>query len=554
MKSRRILVVGGVLAGPTAAARAREIDEHAHITLITRESRVAYASTGITYHLSGEVGSLESLDRERAEFFESIYRIEVMIETEAVALDAVRRTLEVKRGGASQLLRYDALIYALGSRSGPLPASLRGANVNALRTLEDVAAVSAALKSGQVRVAVVGAGMHGVAAVDGLVRAGAKVTLIERDASILSQFGVQATRVAHQALAARATVMTGVAVTGARTSDDRVTALLLSNGTELETDFVLLTAGVVPRTELLARAGAHLAPDGTVYVTERAETSLVHVYACGGCVSVPQALTGAHVFNAQGAVADKVAQVAGANAAGGDAKLLPIAGSMIRRVLDVVVARTGLTEKQARAVTGANFQMTTVHAPSHDAYFPGSALVLVQLFWDRSTGRVLGAEVAGPSGVDKRIDIVATAIEAGLTIERLAAIDYAYAPPYGCQRDPVNVAATAAAAERAGLARFVTPEDLARGGDEVQRIDVRPQEEHDTRRIPRARSMPLSTLRSRLAELDRGKPVVLYCDTGRLGYLATRVLSQHGFEDVANLEGGFRSWQLSGLEIEEGAS
>lgn len=552
VSNRRILVLGGVLSGPTAAARAREIDEHAQITLITREKRVAYASTGITYHLSGEVSSLEDLDQERAEFFESVYHIGVWTETEAVSLDPVRRLLELRRDGALQRVPYDALIYALGARSRPQTTDIRGTNVNGFRTLEDAQMIMGLLREGRRRVAVVGAGLHGIAAVDGLVRAGAEVTLIEREGAILPQFGTQTTRVAHEALARRATVLTGVHVTGTRMHQGRVTALALSSGAELETDFVLVTAGIVPRTELLAKAGAHLAPDGTVYVTDRAETSLPHVYACGICVSVPQALTGAHVWSAQGSVADKMAQVAGANAAGGSARLLPIAGSMIRRVLDVVVARTGLTEKQARAVVGANFQMTTVHAPSHDAYFPGSELVLVQLFWDRSTGRVLGAEIAGRTGVDKRIDIVAAAVEGALTIEQLAAIDFAYAPPYGSQRDPVNVAATAAAAERAGLARFVTPEELARAGSDVLRLDVRAAEEHRAQRIPDALSMPLESLRARLGELDRHRSVVVYCDTGRRGYLATRALTQHGFADVANLEGGFRSWQLSGLPTEAG--
>lgn len=552
--NRRILVLGGVLAGPTAAARAREIDEHAQITMITREARVAYAATGITYHLSGEVGSLDALDQERAEFFESVYRIGVWTGTEATSLDPVRRTLEIRRDGATQRVHYDALIYALGARSRPQATSIQGSNVNALRTLEDAQTMMAELRAGHRRVAIVGAGLHGIAAVDGLVRAGAEVTLIERDSAILPQFGTQTTRMAHEAIARQAQVLTGVHVVATRLHEGRVIALMLSSGQEIPTDFVLVTAGIAPRTELLAAAGAHLAPDGTVYVTDRAETSLPHVYACGICVSVPQALTGAHVWSAQGSVADKMAQVAGANAAGGSARLLPIAGSMIRRVLDVVVARTGLTEKQARAVVGANFQMTTVHAPSHDAFFPGSELVLVQLFWDRSTGRVLGAEIAGRSGVDKRIDIVATAVEGALTIEQLAAIDFAYAPPYGSQRDPVNVAATAAAAERAGLARFVTPEELARADGEVVRIDVRAEQAHHTGRIPGALSIPLESLRTRIHELDRQRSLVIYCDTGRRGYLATRVLSQHGFADVANLEGGFRSWELSGLPIERSLS
>lgn len=551
MTERTIVVLGGSLAGPTAAARARETDEKARIIILTREPRVAYAAAGLPYHLSGEVKRLGDLDRERADFFRNAYRVDVRTGTNVLALDPARRRLQLVQAGKEEWLDYSALIFAAGARTRAFEPALAGSNVNAFRTPEDLTALKGALKKKK-RVAVIGGGLHGLAMVDGLVRAGAQVTLIERSESILPEFGPQATRVAHGALEKKVNVLTRTIVTGARTNKGRVTALELSDGALLETDFVLLATGSTPRTELLAQAGAHLAPDQTVYVNSRAETSLPGIYACGVCTSVPQLFSGTHVWSPQASVADKTAQVAGENAAGGAARLAPLAGSMIKRVLDVTVARTGLTEPQARARVGANYEMTTIHAPSHDPYFPGASDVLVQIFWDRSSGRLLGAEVAGRDGVDKRIDIAATALAGGLTVDELAAIDFAYAPPYGSQRDPMNVAATVAAAERAGRCVAITPERVLARQPELRLLDVRSLAEHRRGHIPGSVSAPLEDLRAQLKKLEPGDAVVTWCDSGRRGYLASRILRASGFADVANLEGGFNSWKLMGYPVSTG--
>ncbi len=555
MPRRTIVVLGGALSGPTAAARARETDEHARIVLVTRDARVAYAAAGIPFHLSGEVKSLAALDRERARFFETVYGIEVLTKTQVHALDPVRKSVALEGPAGRSSLGYDALVFALGARMKPMSPKLQGTNVNSLRTLDELEAAQRALgrvKGRKPRVAVVGGGIHGVAIVDGLVRRGAEVTLIERGGALLPQFGPQVTRLAHEELATRARVLVSAAITAAEVEKGKVTRLSLSGGVELPVDFVVVTAGIAPRTQLLEAAGAHLAPDGSVYVTERAETSLPDVYACGICVSVPQLVGGAHAWNAQGAVADKVAQVAGANAAGGGARLQPVAGSQLRRVMGLAIGRTGLSEPEARAFVGANFDATTIHAPSHDAYFPGSSPVLVQLYWDKSSGRLLGAEVAGRAGVDKRVDVAAAAIAGGLTVETLATLDLGYAPPYGSQRDPINVAATVAAAERAGLFNGITVAELEARLGQVQVVDVREAKESAKARVPSALSIPLEELRARKKELSNKGTVVTYCGDGRRGYLASRILTQSGFPDVRNLEGGLRSWELMERQLERG--
>lgn len=550
MTKRTIVIVGGALSGPTAAARAREVDEHARILLIERNAHVSYAVGGLAYHLSGEVKAIADLDSQRADFFASVYGVEVWTGAEATALDAPARVLTVQRGGERTKVPYDALVFALGAAS-PVPdvPGLSGINVRTFRTLADLAALKKALVGSGRRVAVLGGGSMGVEAADGLVRAKAKVTLVERHQRLLPQLGTQVARAAEAVLAARARVILGAEVIGADGARGKVRRLHLSNGTKLEVDAVVIAAGLSPRTELLEAAGAVLAPDRTVLVDALARTSLPHVWACGVCVSVPSAVTGRPVWSAQGALADKTAQVAGANAAGAQVRLGAAAETMLVRVLDTVVGRTGLSAAQARAHVGVDAEVTTIHAPSHDPWFPGADDVLVELVWNRHSGRLLGAECAGRSGVDKRIDVAAAAIAGGLTVDQLAEVDLGYAPPFSAARDPINVAATVAAAHWREWVRSIGAEQLAKLAPTFQLVDVRGSKQHRAGTIAGAVHLPLEALRERVGELDRKRPTVAFCDSGRRGYLAARLLQQRGLTDVRYLGGGLASWQLVGQPL-----
>jgi NADPH-dependent 2,4-dienoyl-CoA reductase/sulfur reductase-like enzyme/rhodanese-related sulfurtransferase len=540
MANRRVLVVGGALAGPTAAARARELGEAAEIMLVERNTRVSYATCGLAYHLSGEVPSVDALDRERADFFAAFYRVDVRTCTEAVAIDAARRTVTLRADGKDEAVTFDALVFALGAESiAPAIAGLEGENVRPLRTIDDLIVLRRVLDSGRARVAIIGGGPFGIEAADGLARGGASVEVIERERSLLPRFGESASAIVRNALTARGAVHTGATVTAVRRDGARVTGLTLSSGVDLDIDAVVIAAGLRPRTQLLAAAGARLAADGTVIVDERAQTSLPGVFAAGVCVSVPQAVTGTPLWWPQGSIADKTAQVAGENAAGGNARLSPALGSTILRCLDVTVARTGLSRDEAERALGAGaVQRTVVHAPSHEVYFPDATTLTVELLWRKSDGRVLGVDVAGSHGVDKRVDAAAGAIAAGLTVEQLGAIDFAFEPPFSPARDPLNVAATVAYAEQRGLVRSVGVRELRSG---VQLVDVNT---NATTVIASAIHIPLPELRRRLGELDRSRPVVVLSADGRWGHLAARVLMQQGFDDVANVAGGLRSYQL----------
>ena len=456
MASRTIVVLGGALSGPTSAARAREIDGNARIILLEQGAAVSYAVGGLAYHVSGEVRSPRALDRDYASAFQRVHRIDIRTGARVGRIDAARHAVSLD----GKTLSYDRLIYAAGAESivPDLPGLTGATNVFRFRTPADLKGIAALLKRGARRVVILGGGYFGIEAADGLLRRRCRVTVIERQPRILARHTAAAARMAAAALeAAGATFVTNASVTSVTRRGARITSLVLADGRRIPADMLIVAAGLRPRTDLLRDAGARLLADGTVPVDDRAATSLPDVFACGVCVSVPRAPSGLPLWFAQAAMADKTAQVAGACAAGGDARIGPVLGTAILRAGKLTIARTGVTGTEA----GADAATVTVQAPSHDAFFPGSEPVAIELTYSRTTGQVLGAEASGPSGVDKRIDVLATAIAGRLTVDQLAALDLAYAPPYSAVRDPVNVAGTAAAAARAGLPLPWTPATAA---------------------------------------------------------------------------------------------
>lgn len=536
MAERTILILGGAQAGPTAASRARELDENARIILIERSSRVSYAVGGLAYHLSGEVQSLEDLDREKADLFRDVYGIDVRTDIEATHIDPKRRL--VTAGG--QEIGFDALIYALGAES-LMPEVLGGApNVVRFRTLGDLEAIVARLDAGAKHVAVVGGGFFGVEAADGLLRRKCEVTVLEHGSRILSGFSPTVSAMCAEALRRMgARVLVGAEIASVQKSGDDISALVLSSGERLAVDLVVAAAGIRPRSELLAKAGAKVLADGSISVDRRMRTSLSGIYACGVSVAVEHAVGKKRALLAQAAIADKTAQIAGANAAGAKLQMSRALGTAIVRAGHITCARTGISPGERKGTSTVR-----IHAPSHDAWFPASRPISLELHFDPRTGRVLGADLAGEAGVDKRVDVLGTAIYAGLTIDDLAELDLAYAPPYSAARDPVNVAATVA--QSPARVRAWAPAELAKQQGAVTLVDVRTCSE---RAFEGALPIPLTSLRSRLDELRAKKELVFIDDTGRAGYLAACVAAGRGLPSPGYLSGGLRSFGL-----EEGRS
>jgi NADPH-dependent 2,4-dienoyl-CoA reductase/sulfur reductase-like enzyme len=529
MPVSKIVVLGGAFSGPAAAARARETDERAEILLLERAPEVSYAVGGLAHALAGEVDSLAKLDREKARFFRDTYNLEVRTGVEVGGIDAVRRVIDA----SGKNVPYDRLVVATGARSiVPAVEGLSKAkNVFRFRRLSDLKGILRLLDRGAKRVAILGGGYFGVEAADGFLRRRPKlrVTLVERGPRILKDFSPRASLRAQESLeAAGARVFPNralVAVSGGKT----VRELGFDDGTALPVDLVVVAAGVEPRTELLSNAGARTHADGSLWIDSRCQTSLPDVYACGVAVGVEHAVTGKTFWTAQAAVADRTAQVAGANAAGADEKLGGMLGTSIVRAFDLTLARTGWTGGSEPEV-----EVARIHAPSHDSFLPGAANLSVEIHFDRRQGRLLGAEVVGGAGTDKRIDVLAAAILGRLGVSDLARIDLAYQAPFAAARDAVNVAGTVASAARAGKARAYSAEEVE--GSKLILVDV------DGKRSREIRAIPLEEIRRRLAELRRlaeKGPLVFRSETGRRGYLAARIAADSGI-DCGYLSGGTR--------------
>jgi len=541
---RTIIIVGGALSGPTAASRARELDDRARIVLIQRSRDISYAVCGLAYVVSGEVDSLAELDRQRARFFQEVYNVEVYTNTEVLGIEPAQCRIKLRSGE----LRYDSLIYAAGAKSRPpdIPELSDGAqNVRQFRTLKDLEVIARRLRRGAHRIAVIGGGFAGVEAADGFMRAGCRVTLIEPGRQLLPQLSKEVASVAAQSLQRNGVqVLTSARITEAKRSRKGVSVLRLDGGEKVKTDLVIVTTKLAPRSGLLRRAGAQLHPDGTISIDERCATSLPQVFACGGCVSVPHALTHEPVWQPRAVVADKTARVAAASAVGQRAKLEPILGTAIVRAGSLVIARTGLTRGEAAELAGPKLASARIHAPARDVFFPGATQLTTILYYHRDSGALLGAEAVGQEGVDKRIDVLAAALTGALTVEQLAGLDLAYAPPFSATRDPINMLGSVASESRQ-LSITWTPAALAAERAKVTVIEI------GARRKPAgviagSLRLTLPQLRKQLSSLPPKQPVVFVSADGRLGYVAAHMARQRGLSGAGYLSGGLQSWTAAG--------
>lgn len=529
MANRKIVILGGALSGPTAAARARETDANAKIIVLERAKAISYAVGGLPYYLSGEVDSRGDIAPHRAAFFRKHYRVEVRTGVSVVRFDADKRKVYTDAG----VVPYDSLIYALGAGS-VIPPVLAdgGANLSLLRNPAHLARIDRLLARGARRVSIVGGGYYGVEAADCLARRGCAVTLIERGPQLLPAYSRAAAGRAAEALrAAGVDARIGAGIDEVSRRRTQITALTVA-GERIETELVLVTAGVKPRTEIFAAAGGRLLADASIRVDDRCTTHLEGVYATSICVSHTHAITRRPVWTAQASDADKTAQVAGTNAAGGEAKLGPTLGTSILRAGDLHLARTGLTELDGKL--GVRRVQVSGHA--RDPFFRGSAPLDITLYYAAETERVVGAEVVGGDGVDKRIDVLATAALGKLRLEQLAQLDLAYSPPYSTARDIVN--ATAVVGRQAQEVRAWTPEAFAARGEDVRVYDLRPSSVRREQPLESAKPIALAKLGARRRELKRAKQVVFVCESGRSSSLAARTAKQFGSPSPGYLSGG----------------
>jgi NADPH-dependent 2,4-dienoyl-CoA reductase/sulfur reductase-like enzyme/rhodanese-related sulfurtransferase len=539
-----IVIVGGVAGGASAATRARRMNEHAEIILLEKDEYVSFANCGLPYYLGGEITERQKLLVATPQFLARRFCIDVRTQQEARSIDRAAKSVTVLNhaSGETYQLAYDKLILAPGA--APLVPPLPGrdaANVFTLRNMADTDCIKAAADAcSSKRAVVVGSGYIGLEMVEQLVRQGFQVALAELQPQVLPLMDAEIAQPLEDALRRHGvTVYLGDGIKRILTDDrNAATGIELQSGQAVPADLVILGLGVRPNLTLAEQAGLTIGSGGGIASNEHQQTNDPDIYAVGDACEYVFGPTGQPQRIALAGPANRAGRLAGEHAATGRSMpMAPVFGTSIVRVFDRSAALTGLTAKLA-ARLGIPARSVTVVANQHAGYFPGAAPLTLKLTFDPSTGRVLGAQAVGVDGVDKRIDVLATALAFGATVRDLAGLDLAYAPPFGSAKDPIHLAAFAACNQLDGIEQFLDA-DADLSGQQV--VDVRTAAEVKQTPLagaPGAVNIPVDELRQRLGELDPSAPTVVSCGVGLRGHVAARILKQHGFADVKNLSGG----------------
>jgi NADPH-dependent 2,4-dienoyl-CoA reductase/sulfur reductase-like enzyme/rhodanese-related sulfurtransferase len=538
---KRLVIVGGVAAGASCAARARRLDESAQITLIERGPDVSFANCGLPYFIGGEIKQRDALAVQTPQTLKAMLAIDVHTSTEAIAIDRPGKRVQLREiaAGTTEWLPYDKLLLAPGAV--PLRPDLPGIDdprLFTLRSLQDMDRIKAAAASAR-RVTVIGAGFIGLEMAEQFVRLGKQVTLVELQDQVLPPLDGPMTRLMEDELHRHGVeLILGDGIAGF--VGETALTCRLNSGRTLEADLVVLSIGVRPESALARDAGLELGLRGHIRVNPFMQTSDPDIYAAGDAIEIKDFVSGDATSVPLGGPANRQGRLA-ADHIFHPEQTKPYSGALgtaIVRAFDVAAGLTGWSEKRLLAA-GREYRSVTVNDNHHAGYYPGAKPLLLKLLWDLETGRVLGAQVTGFLGVDKRLDVMATAIMGGLTIDDLAQLELAYAPPFGSAKDIVNLAAFTACNARDGL---VTPIDSIPDDPLVQVVDTRPAalvQAHPLTQVSSV-NIPLAALRQRLGELDHSRPVVTVCALGKSAYFAARILAQNGFQ-VSTLTGGIRA-------------
>ncbi|WDQ18064.1 FAD-dependent oxidoreductase [Rhodopirellula sp. P2] len=542
----RLLIVGGVAGGASAATRARRMNEQAEIILFEKDHDVSFANCGLPYHIGQEIEDRDALVVASADFLRRRFRLDVRTREEVVSIDRANQTVTVRRHGATSgqdetySQAYDKLILAPGA--SPIVPDLPGVdadNVLTLRNLVDMDRIKAHVDSGVVRRAVVvGAGYIGLEMVEQLRRRGVAVDLVELRDQVLPLLDHEMAQPIEEALRRNnVEVHLGVGLQSISCEGAAATSVGLSDGTELSTELVILGIGVRPNAGLANEAGLEIGGTGGIAVDEFSRTSDPNIYAVGDVSEPVFGPLGTPMRVPLAGPANRSGRLAGEHAVTGEsAAATPVWGTSVVRVFDVSVGMTGLTRASAERC-GKEATSVTIVAKHHAGYFPGAETMTLKLVYEPGTGKVMGAQCVGGEGIDKRIDVIATAMHFGGTARDLTGLDLAYAPPFGSAKDPVHMAGFAACNALDGIESF---RDSDASLSDVQVVDVRGATEIEKAPLQEASGaihIPVDELRDRLDELDRNQPTVVSCAVGVRGHIAARILRQNGF-DVQNLSGG----------------
>ena len=563
-KGMRVVVVGGLAAGPKAAAKIKRMYPDAHVTIVEKGRYLSFGSCGFPYFIEGEVKDISDLMKtptgvvRDAVYFKSVKDIEARTQSMVVAIDRENRQVVVRDMVTSNIykLPYDYLVLATGAR--PVVPPLEGVtfrNVFQARTPEDAMAIDRFLGDNPgVPVVVVGGGAIGVEMAEAFTLRGARVTLVEMLPQILPPLEYHLALMVQRHLESQGVrVMTGTRVLRFEDDGEGYVARVVTDRGELEARMVLMSVGVRPNTELARECGLKLGETGAIKVNDRMQTSDPRIYAVGDCVETVDLVTGKKVFMPLGSTANKQGRVAAINICGGDARFPGVTGTLILKAFDYNVARTGLTVKQAKDA-GFDPISVTIAGPDKPEFMPQARPLLVELVADRDTGRILGAQCVGPGDANKRIDVAASLLYFKATLWDAMGVDLAYAPPYAPAVDNIAKAAWALENKLQGRMDGITSVELKEKldkGEDLVVLDVRaPWECQELNLSCPVVNIPLGQLRRRLGDLPRDREIVALCKSGQRGYEAYTILKAHGFQNVKVLEGGLLAWPF-GTEAKE---
>lgn len=539
---KNLLIIGGVAAGATAAARARRINNDVQITLLEAGSDVSFANCGLPYYIGGDIAYRSSLILASQETFHEQYRVDVHTQTQALKIDRSKKTVLTRNAesGQERTFAYDSLILAQGGK--PVVPPLDGVtkdHVFQLWTLDDMDKIDTYIREKDPRTAVVvGGGFIGLEMVEALTKRGIKVTLVEMAAQVMPTMeGEFAGFLTKELLDYGVTLKLGKSVQGIED-----TKVLLNDGSKVDADFVLLSVGVKPTLQLAADAGLEMGKAGGLKVSNEMRTSDPAIYAAGDMVEIVHNVLGKTLRMPLAGPANRQGRIVAENALGGSKKYNGSMGTSIVKVFGAVAGSTGMSLRIARDA-GFDADAIVVHKASHTSYYPGSQKVSLMLIYEKSSGKILGAQSAGYVGIDKRLDVLATAIAGSLTIADLEELDFAYAPPFDSPNGPVNMAGFTASNQRSGFSPAILAQDIEKFALEKKPIvlDLRDPISYAKANLHGSNNLSQNEIRDAVGEIPEGHPILLISDDGQKGHVALRMLKGAGFTDVYNVSGGYIS-------------
>lgn len=543
----KVVIVGGVAGGATAAARLRRLDETAEIVVFERSGFISYANCGLPYYIGGVIEDEADLTLQTPESFYERFRVQMKVHHEVTAIDRAAKTVTVRNLETCEVFAeaYDKLLLSPGAK--PTQPALPGVGLDrlfTLRTVEDTLRIHRFVEEQHPRsVVLAGGGFIGLELAENLREKGLDVTIVQRPTQLMNPFDADMAALIHREVRAHGVRLAlGHTVEGFAEANGGV-QVLLKDEAPLQADMVILAIGVTPDSRLAADAGLELGLKGSIVVNDRMQTSDPDIYAVGDAVQVTHFVSGQPALIALAGPANKQGRIAADNIAGGDSRYKGSQGSSVLKIFSLTAAATGLNETAARRA-GLDADAVVLSPMNHAGYYPGGQVMTMKVVYERGTGRLLGGQILGGDGVDKRIDVLATALRAGMTAADLTELDLAYAPPYSSAKDPVNMAGYMIENLLTGKVQQFRLDDLAalpRDGS-VTLLDTRTPEEYRRGHADGFINLPLDELRERLGELDPAKPVYVMCQSGLRSYVACRILSQHGFH-CYNFAGGYRFYE-----------